>query len=63
VTLAEAVAVGPLVAVTVTVAHLVVPHDNVVVALPLEFVLAVVGLTEHVLKPATPKATVAPVTG
>lgn len=62
VTLAEAVA-DPLVAVTVTVPHLVVPHDNVVVTLPLEFVLPVVGLTEHVLSPATLKATTAPVTG
>jgi hypothetical protein len=62
VTLAEAVA-GALVAVTVTVPHLVVPHDNVVVASPLELVLAVVGLTEQVLSPATLKVTIAPVTG
>ena len=61
VTWAEAVA-GALVAVTVTVPHLVVPHDNVVVASPLELVLAVEGLTEHVLSPATPKVTTAPVT-
>ncbi len=62
VTLAEAVA-GPLVAVTVKVPHLVVPHDTVVVTSPLEFVLPVVGLAEHVLAPATPNATTAPVTG
>ena len=62
VTVADAVA-GALVAVTVTVPHLVVPHDNVVVTLPPEFVLPVVGRTEHVLSPAAPKATTAPVTG
>ena len=64
VTLAEAVA-GPRVAVAVTVKvpHLVVPHDTVVVTSPLEFVLPVAGLAEHVLAPATPKATTAPVTG
>ena len=62
VTLAEAVA-GALVAVTVKVPHLVVPHDTVVVTSPPEFVLPVVGLAEHVLSPATPKATTAPVTG
>jgi hypothetical protein len=62
VTLADAIA-GPLLAVTVKVPHLVVPHDTVVVTSPLGFVLPVVGLAEHVLSPATPNATTAPVTG